>query len=104
VNNSGQRYGGNAPFNQPMNIILNLAIGGNWPCSISGCCSSVNAPAQMEIYSVQIWEVAQDEEEKADWRFSLKEGKLENNVSSDLKKKFDKRNCGSYQANDGRII
>ena len=55
-NTSGQRYPGNAPFNTPTNIVLNLALGGNWPCSQSGCCSNVKVPAQMEVYNVQIWE------------------------------------------------
>ena len=57
-NTSGQRYPGNAPFNTPTNIILNLALGGNWPCSVNGCCSNVKVPAQMEVYNVQIWEQA----------------------------------------------
>lgn len=63
TNSSGQKYPGNAPFNQPVNIILNLAIGGSWPCSVSGCCNNVVMPAQMEIFNVQIWEQAQSEEQ-----------------------------------------
>lgn len=56
-NSSGQRYPGNAPFNVPTNIILNVAIGGNWPCG-AGCCSNIAVPADMFIYNVQIWEQA----------------------------------------------
>lgn len=54
-NSSGQRYPGNAPFNVPTNMVLNVAIGGNWPCSVSGCCSNIAVPASMYIYSVQAW-------------------------------------------------
>ncbi|CAG9321811.1 unnamed protein product [Blepharisma stoltei] len=62
-NSNGQRYPGNAPFNQPFNIILNLAIGGSWPCSVPGCCSNVAVPAQLTIFNVQVWEVAQSEDQ-----------------------------------------
>jgi beta-glucanase (GH16 family) len=61
-NSSGQRYPGNAPFNVPTNIVLNVAIGGSWPCSIQGCCDNIAVPANMDIYNVQIWEQAQEEE------------------------------------------
>lgn len=56
INSSGQKYPGNAPFDQPLNIILNVAVGGTWPCSISGCCNSASVPAQMEVYEVQVWQ------------------------------------------------
>ncbi|OMJ78430.1 hypothetical protein SteCoe_21752 [Stentor coeruleus] len=55
-NANGQRYSGNAPFNVPTNIIMNVAIGGNWACSISGCCNNVAVPTSMIVYNVQIWE------------------------------------------------
>ncbi|OMJ68180.1 hypothetical protein SteCoe_34443 [Stentor coeruleus] len=58
-NSSGQKYPGNAPFNVPTNIILNVAVGGSWPCSVSGCCSNVAVPASMIVYNVQIWEETQ---------------------------------------------
>lgn len=55
-NSQGVRYPGNAPFDVATNIVLNVAIGGNWPCSISGCCSNIAVPASMYIYNVQVWE------------------------------------------------
>ena len=55
-NSAGQRYSGNAPFNVPTNIVLNLAIGGWWPCSVTGCCDNISVPINMYIYNVQIWE------------------------------------------------
>jgi beta-glucanase (GH16 family) len=61
-NSNGQRYPGNAPFNVATGIVLNVAIGGNWPCSIQGCCENVAVPANMDVYNVQIWEMAQEEE------------------------------------------
>mmetsp|Transcript_32991 Transcript_32991/g.32692 ORF Transcript_32991/g.32692 Transcript_32991/m.32692 type:complete len:247 (-) Transcript_32991:31-771(-) len=61
LNSNGQRYPGNAPFNQPFNIILNVAVGGFWPCW-EGCCQNLAIPAQMEIYNVQIWQNSQSAE------------------------------------------
>jgi beta-glucanase (GH16 family) len=61
----GTRWPGNAPFNVPTNIILNVAIGGAWPCGV-GCCDYIAVPANMYIYNVQIWEQAQVEETKVD--------------------------------------
>lgn len=55
-NTQGQKYPGNAPFNLPTNIILNLAIGGFWPCSVPGCCENLNVPVNMYVYNVQVWE------------------------------------------------
>ena len=57
-NSSGQRYPGNAPFNQPFNIILNVAVGGDWPCSIQGCCDNMALPADMVVSLVEVWEMA----------------------------------------------
>lgn len=56
ANSAGQKYGHGAPYDQPFNIILNLAIGGDWPCSSSGCCDSAAVPAELEIFKVQVWE------------------------------------------------
>eukprot|EP00359_Climacostomum_virens_P002824 CAMPEP_0204910298 /NCGR_PEP_ID=MMETSP1397-20131031/8851_1 /ASSEMBLY_ACC=CAM_ASM_000891 /TAXON_ID=49980 /ORGANISM="Climacostomum Climacostomum virens, Strain Stock W-24" /LENGTH=241 /DNA_ID=CAMNT_0052080413 /DNA_START=142 /DNA_END=864 /DNA_ORIENTATION=+ len=58
ANAEGQSYGQGAPYNQPFNIILNLAVGGDWPCSVSGCCNSAAVPAELEIFKVQVWEKA----------------------------------------------
>ena len=55
-NAQGQRFPGNAPFNVPTNIVLNLALGGWWPCSVSGCCDNLNVPVNMYVYNVQVWE------------------------------------------------
>ena len=52
------RYPGNAPFNQPFNIILNVAVGGDWPCSIQGCCDNMALPADMVVSLVEVWEMA----------------------------------------------
>jgi hypothetical protein len=55
----GQRFPGNAPFNVPTNIIMNLALGGNWPCALNnaGCnCYEPAVPARMVISAIQIWE------------------------------------------------
>lgn len=59
ANSAGQSYGQGAPFNTPFNIILNLAIGGDWPCGTSGCCNSASVPAELEVFKVQVWEWAQ---------------------------------------------
>ncbi|CAG9315895.1 unnamed protein product [Blepharisma stoltei] len=63
LNSNGQKYPGNAPYNQPFNIIFDLAVGGNWPCSFPGCCDYAAVPAQMEIYNVQIWALTNVEEQ-----------------------------------------
>mmetsp|Transcript_7894 Transcript_7894/g.15301 ORF Transcript_7894/g.15301 Transcript_7894/m.15301 type:complete len:278 (-) Transcript_7894:74-907(-) len=52
----GHSHGKGAPFNQPFNIILNLAVGGDWPCSVSGCCTKVAVPAELQVFKVQVWE------------------------------------------------
>jgi beta-glucanase (GH16 family) len=57
-NSSGQRYPAGAPFDVPTNIVLNLAIGGSWPCSIAGCCDNIQVPSSLYIFNVQIWEQA----------------------------------------------
>ena len=59
---NGNRYPGNAPFNQPVNFIMNIAVGGTWPCSVSGCCDSSAVPAVMEVYNVQVWSQSTSEE------------------------------------------
>jgi beta-glucanase (GH16 family) len=55
MNLNGQKYPGNAPFNVAVNFIINIAVGGTWPCSFDGCCSSATVPAIMEVYNVQAW-------------------------------------------------
>ncbi|CAG9310235.1 unnamed protein product [Blepharisma stoltei] len=60
---TGQRYPGNAPFDTPFNIVLNVAVGGTWPCSRPGCCSNIAAPAQMTVFNVQVWQNAQSEDQ-----------------------------------------
>lgn len=52
---NGTHYPGSAPFDQPFNFILNLSVGGQWPCSIEGCCDSVAVPAELEIFKVQVY-------------------------------------------------
>jgi hypothetical protein len=54
-NTSGTKYPGSAPFDVATGIVLNLAVGGNWPCSITGCCTNIVSSADMYVYSVQIW-------------------------------------------------
>jgi beta-glucanase (GH16 family) len=44
-----------APFDVPTNIVMNLAVGGNWPCSVPNCCSGIQMPAILSIYNVQVW-------------------------------------------------
>mmetsp|Transcript_3600 Transcript_3600/g.7749 ORF Transcript_3600/g.7749 Transcript_3600/m.7749 type:complete len:93 (-) Transcript_3600:936-1214(-) len=55
ADNNGTHYPGSAPFDQPFNIILNLSVGGSWPCSIQGCCDSISVPAELEIFNVQVY-------------------------------------------------
>lgn len=52
---NGNLYPSPAPFDVPTNIVMNLAIGGNWPCSVSGCCSTIQVPASMYVFNVQVW-------------------------------------------------
>lgn len=61
-NGEGQRYTGDAPFDVPFGIILNVAIGGAWPTAIGGCCDQVEVPAEMVVYKVEIWEETQLQE------------------------------------------
>ena len=56
LDTSGKRYAGNAPFNQPFNIILNVAICGDWPNSVPGCCQNIPNQTEMLVYDVEIWE------------------------------------------------
>lgn len=53
---SEKKYSGNAPFNQPFSIILNLAICGDWPSSVPGCCENIPSQTEMVVYDVEIWE------------------------------------------------
>jgi beta-glucanase (GH16 family) len=62
TNAQGVRFADNAPFNTPFNIVLNLAIGGNWPCSVSGCCENVAVPARMVVDFVEVWELVSQEQ------------------------------------------
>ena len=59
---NGSRYPGNAPFDTEFSIILNVAIGGNWPCGV-GCCGTPSLPAYMQVYQVDVWEKQFREEE-----------------------------------------
>ena len=61
MNDQGVHYPGNAPFNTPFNIILNVAIGGGWPCSVAGCCDNVAVPASMVVDFVEVWEMVNSE-------------------------------------------
>lgn len=46
-----------APFDRPFHLILNLAIGGNWPESTAlGGVSTASFPKQMEIDWVRVWQ------------------------------------------------
>ena len=60
ADSQGKSHGPGAPYNTPFNIILNVAVGGNWPCSVSGCCSNVAVPAEMVVHNVQVWEKTSD--------------------------------------------
>jgi beta-glucanase (GH16 family) len=49
-----------APFDQPFHLILNLAIGGNWPESTAlGGVSTAGFPKRMEIDWVRVWQCGQ---------------------------------------------
>lgn len=61
---NGNRYPGNAPFDQPVNFIINIAVGGTWPCSFPGCCDGATVPAVMEVYNVQVWQQTSGETEE----------------------------------------
>jgi beta-glucanase (GH16 family) len=51
----------NAPFDRPFHLILNLAIGGNWPESTSlGGVSDADFPKRMEIDWVRVWQCGPD--------------------------------------------
>jgi beta-glucanase (GH16 family) len=52
---NGTHYGGSAPFDGPFNFILNLSVGGSWPCSVQGCCDKVAVPAELEVFKVQAY-------------------------------------------------
>lgn len=58
TNSQGIRYPGTAPFDVGFNMILNIAVGGWWPCSVAGCCENVESqmPAQMLVYWVQTYQ------------------------------------------------
>ena len=52
---------GTAPFDREFYLILNLAIGGNWPESTAlGGVSSENFPKRMEIDWVRVWQCGGD--------------------------------------------
>lgn len=49
-----------APFDRPFHLILNLAIGGNWPESTAlGGVSTAGFPKRMEIDWVRVWQCGQ---------------------------------------------
>lgn len=49
-----------APFDRPFHLILNLAIGGNWPESTAlGGVSTTGFPKRMEIDWVRVWQCGQ---------------------------------------------
>ena len=54
---TGKHFPGNAPFNMPSNLILNLAVGGDWTCQ--NCCNpakvSTVLPVNMTVNFVEIW-------------------------------------------------
>ena len=43
---------GNAPFNEPFHLLINLAVGGNWPGEPDG---QTKFPAQMEVDYVRVY-------------------------------------------------
>ncbi len=47
-----REVGGSAPFDQPFHLLLNLAVGGNWPGSPD---DSVEFPKQMEVDFVRVF-------------------------------------------------
>ncbi|MCL6250787.1 glycoside hydrolase family 16 protein [Altererythrobacter sp. KTW20L] len=50
-----------APFDRPFHLILNLAIGGNWPESTAlGGISTEGFPKRVEIDWVRVWQCPQD--------------------------------------------
>jgi beta-glucanase (GH16 family) len=60
MDSEGVHYPGNAPFNTPFNMILNLAIGGDWTCQTPGCCTNIESvmPAQMTVNFVEVWSLS----------------------------------------------
>lgn len=60
-NASGQHYPLNAPFDAPENMILNLAIGGDWTCATPGCCNQTavqaSMPVNMTVNFVEWWQM-----------------------------------------------
>lgn len=59
---NGTYYPPPAPFDEKFKIILNVAVGGYWPCNT--CCSggvdSFALPAEMEIFYVRVYENLQE--------------------------------------------
>jgi len=51
----------NVPFNRPFHLILNFAVGGNWPETTSlGGVSTDGFPKQMEVDWVRVWQCDAD--------------------------------------------
>ena len=51
----------NAPFDQPFFLIVNLAIGGNWPESTAlGGISTQGFPKRLEVDWVRVWQCGED--------------------------------------------
>lgn len=51
----GERQKAGAPFDVPFGIVLNIAVGGNFPAAFDGCCDTVAVPAEMVVYKAQVW-------------------------------------------------
>lgn len=54
LTNEGELRHKGAPFDVPFNLIMNLAVGGNWANSLN-CCTSIPSQAEMHIYQVEVW-------------------------------------------------
>lgn len=54
---SGHYFPSPAPFDVPFKIILNVAVGGNWPCN--SCCQGgpdgAALPAEMQVHFVKVY-------------------------------------------------
>lgn len=54
-----------APFNTPFHIVLNLAVGGDWPCGEAPCPPpAASFPAQMDIIDVKVFELAASKQDQ----------------------------------------
>eukprot|EP01004_Peranema_trichophorum_P002950 NODE_1970_length_1732_cov_350.685519_g1679_i0.p1 GENE.NODE_1970_length_1732_cov_350.685519_g1679_i0~~NODE_1970_length_1732_cov_350.685519_g1679_i0.p1 ORF type:complete len:496 (-),score=80.48 NODE_1970_length_1732_cov_350.685519_g1679_i0:188-1675(-) len=51
LDGNGNRWPSPAPFDQQFMFILNVAIGGSWPCAVPGCCQNTPDSAEMLVFT-----------------------------------------------------